>query len=86
MTLPKKQRLGSTDGEQTPELNLPVTKFVYPERKSMRSNGLRYLPVGMWIKIEGREKLKRRKKPELIVNTETACRMDQARPRNKTKP
>ena len=61
MTLPKKQLLGSTDGEQTPELNLPVTKFVYPERKSMRSNGLRYLPVGMWIKTEGREKLKRRK-------------------------
>jgi len=34
MTLPKKQLLGSTDGEQTPELNLPVTKFVYPERKA----------------------------------------------------
>ncbi len=46
MTLPKKQLRGRTDGEQTPELNLPVTKFVYPERKSMRSNGLRYLRWG----------------------------------------
>jgi len=46
MTLPKKQLPGKTDGEQTPELNLPVTKFVYPERKSMRSNGLRYLRWG----------------------------------------
>jgi len=26
-----------------------------------RANGLRYLPVGAWIKLEGREKLKRRK-------------------------
>ena len=37
----------------------------------------------MWIKTEGREKLKRRKKLELIAVTETACRMDQARPRTK---
>ncbi len=49
MTLPKKQLLGSTDGEQTPELNLPVTKFVYPERKAC---GLTVCVTCVWAGVD----------------------------------